>query len=141
GPAGAAKGAPPAASGSGSGPRPAPAAPPAKTSLKQEAPRKESTGDDRRTQRREEAEARNRRNRELRVFKDRIAKLESTILPLENRLKEIDQAMAEPDTWHDPGKGKSLGEEKKSIEIELAHLYDDWDHATTEMQAEETRLG
>jgi ATP-binding cassette subfamily F protein 3 len=107
----------------------------------QETPRKEAASEDRRAQRREEAEARNRRNRELRVYKDRIAKIESSILPLETRLKEIDQAMAEPGTWHDPGKGKSLGEEKKSIEIELAHLYDDWDHATTEMQAEETRLG
>jgi len=141
-PAGGAKGGSPAASGQGSGSRPASApAQPAKTSLKQETPRKESTGEDRRAQRREEAETRNRRNRELRVFKERIAKIESSILPLETRLKEIDQAMAEPDTWHDPGKGKSLGEEKKSIEIELAHLYDDWDHATTEMQAEEARLG
>jgi ATP-binding cassette subfamily F protein 3 len=134
-----------ARAGASQGPRPAPApasaGQPAKTSLKQEAPRKESTGDDRRSQRREEAETRNRRNRELRVFRERIEKIESSILPLETRLKEIDQAMAEPDTWHDPGKGKSLGEEKKSIEIELAHLYDDWDHATTEMQAEEARLG
>ena len=140
-PGGAAKKDSPAASSSGSGSRTASETPPAKTSLKQETPRKESTGDDRRAQRREEAETRNRRNRELRVFKERIAKIESSILPLETRLKEIDQAMAEPDTWHDPGKGKSLGEEKKSIEIELAHLYDDWDHATTEMQAEEARLG
>jgi ATP-binding cassette subfamily F protein 3 len=102
--------------------------------------RQEPPSEGRRTQRREEAETRNRRNRELRVFKERIAKIESSILPLESRLKEIDQAMAEPGTWHDPGKGKSLGEEKKSIEIELAHLYDDWDHATSEMQAEEARL-
>jgi len=138
-----------ARAGASPGPRPAPStgpkgdspAAPAKTSLKQDTPRKEPPADDRRTQRREEAETRNRRNRELRVFKERIARIESSILPLETRLKEIDQAMAEPDTWHDPGKGKSLGEEKKSIEIELAHLYDDWDHATTEMQAEETRLG
>jgi ATP-binding cassette subfamily F protein 3 len=133
--------------------RPAPATPvsanrgaPAKSAMtlkaapnKDEA-RQEPPSEGRRTQRREEAETRNRRNRELRVFKERIAKIESSILPLESRLKEIDQAMAEPGTWHDPGKGKSLGEEKKSIEIELAHLYDDWDHATSEMQAEEARL-
>ena len=143
-----------ARAGAAPGPRPAPA-PAAKAASKpatapggksaadspprQEAGRREST-EDRRAQRREEAEARNRRNRGLRVFKDRIAKIESSILPLETRLKEIDQAMADPGTWHDPVKGKSLGEEKKSIEIELAHLYDDWDHATTEMQAEEARL-
>src|SRR5262245_50761540 len=141
-----------ARAGAAPGPRPAPAASASKASPpgprtspspapKSEAPRREAPADDRKAQRREEAEARNRRNRELRVYKDRIAKIESSILPLETRLKEIDLAMADPGTWHDPTKGKSLGEEKKSIEIELAHLYDDWDHATTEMQAEEARLG
>ena len=49
--------------------------------------------------------------------------------------------MASPDTWHDPALGRRLGEEKKSIEIELAHLYDDWDRATTDLQEQEARLG
>jgi ATP-binding cassette subfamily F protein 3 len=132
----------PAAEAPASAPRAAPvkSAVTLKAAPSKDGARQETPSDDRRTQRREEAETRNRRNRELRVFKERIAKIESSILPLETRLTEIDQAMANPDTWHDPGKGKSLGEEKKSIEIELAHLYDDWDHATSEMQAEETRL-
>jgi ATP-binding cassette subfamily F protein 3 len=94
---------------------------------------------DRRGQRRAEAESRNRRNRELRSFRDRVKQIETAIEPLEARLKEIDATMASPGTWHEPGLAKRLGEEKKSIEIELAHLYDDWDHATSALQEEEAR--
>jgi len=83
-----------------------------------------------REQRRHDAEARNRRNRELRVFRDRIAALEASILPLETRLQEIETVMSSAETYKEPGLARRLGEEKKSIEIDLAHLYDDWDEAT-----------
>ena len=89
--------------------------------------------------RRAGAEARNRRNRELRVFRDRIAALETRILPLETRLKEIDTAMSSSEVYKEPGLARRLGEEKKTIEIDLAHLYDEWDHATTDLQQEEAR--
>ncbi|HYV85903.1 MAG TPA: ABC-F family ATP-binding cassette domain-containing protein [Patescibacteria group bacterium] len=91
------------------------------------------------TRRRDEAEERNRRNRELRAFRERIQKVEASILPLESRLKEIESAMAEPDVWQDHARARGLGEEKKGIEIELAHLYDDWDHATADLQEEESK--
>jgi len=93
-----------------------------------------------REQRRHDAETRNRRNRELKSYRDRIAALEASILPLETRLKEIETAMSSSETYKEPGLARSLGEEKKSIEIELAHLYDDWDGATSDLQAAETRL-
>jgi ATP-binding cassette subfamily F protein 3 len=89
--------------------------------------------------RRADAEARNRKNRELRVFRDRIAAVEKRILPLETRLKEIEAAMSSADVYKEPGLARRLGEEKKTIEIDLAHLYDDWDHATTALQQEEAR--
>jgi ATP-binding cassette subfamily F protein 3 len=93
-----------------------------------------------REQRRADAEARNRRNKALRVFKERIAAIEARILPLETRLKEIDAAMSSTEIYREPGLARRLGEEKKSIEIELAHLYDDWDGATSELQEEEALL-
>jgi len=91
--------------------------------------------------RRADAEARNRRNRELRVVRDRIAAVEARILPLETRLKELDTAMSSADIYKEPGAARRLGEEKKTIEIDLAHLYDEWDHATSELQVEEARFG
>jgi ATP-binding cassette subfamily F protein 3 len=96
---------------------------------------------DRKAQKRTEAEARNRRNRELKTYRDRVRQVESSIEPLEARLKAIEAAMADPETWHDGSRARALGEERKAIEIELAHLYDDWDHATSDLQAEEARLG
>jgi ATP-binding cassette, subfamily F, member 3 len=93
-----------------------------------------------RDQRRQDAETRNRQNRELKGFRDRIAALEASILPLETRLKELDAAMSSSATYKEPGLARRLGEEKKTLEIELAHLYDDWDGATSDLQAAEKRL-
>jgi ATP-binding cassette subfamily F protein 3 len=87
--------------------------------------------------RRVEAEARNRRNRDLRFYRNRVAEIESGIEPLEARLKEIETAMSSSETYKEPGLARSLGEEKKSIEIELAHLYDQWEEATADLQREE----
>jgi ATP-binding cassette subfamily F protein 3 len=94
-----------------------------------------------REQRRSDAEYRNLRSRELRSFRERIAALEAAILPLETRLKEIEAAMSSPDVYKEPGLARRLGEEKKAMEIDLAHLYDDWDEATTDLQEAESRLG
>jgi ATP-binding cassette subfamily F protein 3 len=92
---------------------------------------------DPRDRRRAEAEARNRRGRALRASRAAIERLEAAILPLETRLKVIETAMAAPATYHEPGLARRLGEEKKSIEIELAHLYVEWDEATSTLQSEE----
>ncbi len=124
---------------------PGPGALPAASSAPRPAAAAEKTGAaaprSHHAQRRLDAETRTRRNKELRSFRDRVAALEKTIEPLETRLKEIEAAMASPDTYADPGAARRLGEERKSIEVELAHLYDDWDHATSELQEEEARLG
>jgi len=94
-----------------------------------------------REQKRREAELRNRRHRELRIHKERIAGLEAKIVPFEARLKEIEAALALPDTYKESGRARALGEEKKSLEIELAHLYDAWEEATSELQKEEAERG
>ena len=93
-----------------------------------------------REQRRADAETRNRRSRELRSFRERIAGLESEILPLETRLKELETAMSSAETYKEPGMARKLGEERKTVEVELAHLYDDWDEATSELQRAEAQL-
>jgi len=87
--------------------------------------------------RRSEAESRNRRSRALRIHKERIAALEAKIVPSEARLKEIDAALATSETYKETGLARSLGEEKKSLEIELAHLYDEWEEATSDLVREE----
>ena len=139
-----AKAAPAAAGGPGAGPARG-GRDPARATIPGSAPGAAHGGaapdTDRRAQKRTEAEARNRRNRELKGFRDRVRKIESSIEPLEARLKAIEAAMADPEIWHDGSRARSLGEERKAIEVELAHLYDDWDHATSDLQAEEARIG
>ncbi|OLC53564.1 MAG: hypothetical protein AUH92_05820 [Acidobacteria bacterium 13_1_40CM_4_69_4] len=76
----------------------------------------------------------------MRSFRERIGALESEILPLEIRLKELETALSSVETYKEPGLAKKLGEEKKTVEVELAHLYDDWDEATSELQRAEQRL-
>ncbi|HEV8376203.1 MAG TPA: ABC-F family ATP-binding cassette domain-containing protein [Candidatus Polarisedimenticolia bacterium] len=90
-----------------------------------------------REQRRTQAESRNRRNRDLRVHKERIVALEAKIVPHEARLKALQSALAAPETYQEAGLARTLGEEKKNLEIELAHLYDEWEEATTDLQREE----
>ena len=125
---------PDAASQAGSRPRPGSSQPPPASGAR---PADESRSHGSREARRAEAETRNRRNRALRIHKDRIASLEAKIVPNEARLKEIDSALASSDTYKESGLARSLGEEKKSLEIELAHLYDEWEEATSDLQREE----
>src|SRR5207245_608924 len=75
--------------------------------------------------------------RDGRILRERVGALEKRIVPLETRLKEIEGAMASPGTYKEPGLARRLGEEKKAIEIDLAHLYVDWDEATSGLQREE----
>jgi ATP-binding cassette subfamily F protein 3 len=123
-------GSPPAKSGAGAVRPDAPAAGAASEGEGRARPSREA--------RRDEAEARNRRGRERRRAQERIRSLEAKILPHETRLKEIGEALASGETYKEPGLARSLGEEKKILEIELAHLYDEWDEATSELQREES---
>ena len=91
-----------------------------------------------RERRRLDAEARNRKNRILRAQRQQVAALEEKILPFEKRLKEIESELSRSETYQEPGRARRLGEEKKSIEIELAHLYDKWDGVTAVLEREET---
>ncbi|MFQ5876191.1 MAG: ABC-F family ATP-binding cassette domain-containing protein [Acidobacteriota bacterium] len=94
-----------------------------------------------RDRRRAAAEQRNRRNRRLRARRERVAALEAEILPYEGRLKEIDAALSDPATYREDGVARRLGAEKKSIEVELAHLYVEWEEATGDLEREEPDPG
>ncbi len=90
-----------------------------------------------RDERRAEAEARSERHRRLKPLRDEVARLEKRIEAVEARLKEIDAALADPQTYQVDGRARDLGASKKEIEIDLAHLYDEWDQATRSLQEAE----
>ena len=92
-----------------------------------------------REQRRAEAEARNERSRRLKPVREEVARLEKEIDSAETRLREIQTALSDPEIYRIPGKARELGEAKKMLEVDLAHLYDEWDHATRALQEADTQ--
>jgi ATP-binding cassette subfamily F protein 3 len=91
-----------------------------------------------REQKRAQAQARQERSRRLKPLREVVARLEQKIEAAEKRLAEINAALADPATYHLEGRARDLGESKKGIEIDLAHLYDEWDQATRALQEAET---
>ena len=88
----------------------------------------------RRQQRRTEASARNERNQRIRPMRREVQRLEGEIAAVEKKLKETLAELADPQTYQTPDRGRALGEARKSLEVDLAHLYDDWDHAARTLQ-------
>jgi ATP-binding cassette subfamily F protein 3 len=88
-------------------------------------------------QKRAEAQARQERSRRLKPLRDEVARVEAEVEAAEKRLEEINAALSDPATYQLDGRARELGEAKKTIEIDLAHLYDEWDQATRALQEAE----
>jgi len=102
-----------------------PSAPP--DSAKDEARQRE------RDLRRIEAEQRNRRYRERRAVEERLAPIEAAIAALEARVRRLTELQAEPDTYRDSEKARSVGREKAEAEEQLAGLYESWEAVASEL--------
>jgi ATP-binding cassette, subfamily F, member 3 len=83
--------------------------------------------DQKRDDRRAEAEDRNRRYRERKALEERIRPVEDEIHRLEARGKEIEALQADPEIYRDPQRSKGLGRERSEIESRLATLYARWE--------------
>jgi ATP-binding cassette subfamily F protein 3 len=94
-----------------------------------------------REHKRAEAEARSALSRRLKPLREEVARVEAAIEKAEAKLRGINAALADPETYRIEGRARDLGESRKEIEIELAHLYDDWDQATRALQDAESAGG
>ncbi|HEY3176402.1 MAG TPA: ABC-F family ATP-binding cassette domain-containing protein [Candidatus Polarisedimenticolia bacterium] len=87
---------------------------------------------------RAEAVARNERSRLLRAAREKVASLESEITSAEHRLDEIDAQLGDPATYQTAGLARTLGEQKKSIQVDLSRLNRRWEEAVARLaEAEE----
>ncbi len=77
--------------------------------------------------RRVEAEERNQRYRERRAVEDRLAPIETAIDALESRIGYLSGLQAEPATYRDAERARSIGREKADAEERLAQLYANWE--------------
>ena len=91
----------------------------------------------RRQQRQAEARARNERNQRIRPLRREVQRLEGEIAAVEKKLKETLAELADPQTYQTADRARELGEARKALEVDLAHLYDDWDHAARALQEAE----
>jgi ATP-binding cassette, subfamily F, member 3 len=81
-----------------------------------------------------EAEQRQRLSVKLKPLKVRVENLEGEIEELEARHKEIETAMLDPELYKNGAEAKRVTAERKEIEQQLAHAYDEWDTIQNEIE-------
>jgi ATP-binding cassette subfamily F protein 3 len=94
-----------------------------------------TTADQRKDQKRFEAEQRQARSRERKERGAVLAKLEKEIAHLEARHKEITVELEDPATYEKPGAIAELNGEWKAIDDDLKHLATKWESAASHVAA------
>ncbi len=87
-----------------------------------------------RERRREEAEMRQELYKKTKPLRNAISRKEKEIEAAEKRKTEIEAELADPGTYHDPEKAKSVNAEYKAVTTRLAYLYDEWEKLMEEME-------
>ncbi len=86
-----------------------------------------------RERRRAEAEERNRRHRERRAVEERLRPVEERIENLERRVGEIDREQADPDSYRNGERARSLARERSDLERRLAAAWKEWEEIAADM--------
>jgi len=84
--------------------------------------------------RRAQAELRQQKNRELGPLKKTAARCEQEIEQMENRKSQLEQAMADPETYKDQERFAELNKEYGSIEQKLKHGYSEWEQVQAKIE-------
>ncbi|KAA3614988.1 MAG: ATP-binding cassette domain-containing protein [Calditrichaeota bacterium] len=85
-------------------------------------------------QKREEAEARKLVSKQRNVLQKRIDEIENKLDLLTSRKGELENQLADPDTYNDPVKGKELNKEYGQIDIEIPALEIEWEQKHLELE-------
>jgi ATP-binding cassette subfamily F protein 3 len=83
---------------------------------------------------RAEAERRQELYKKTKPLRNAITRKEREIEASEKHKAEIESALADPETYHDPEKAKSVNAEYKEVTTRLAYLYDEWERLAAEME-------
>jgi len=90
---------------------------------------------DKKTLRREKAQARQRLNLQLKPLKEKIRESESQIEELESRKQELEKLMADPELYRDQLKWSEVSREYKTTERRLERIYVQWEEAQSKIEA------
>ena len=88
--------------------------------------------------RRAQAELRQQKNRELAPLKKIVTRCEQEIEGLETRKGQLEQAMADPETYKDQERFADLHKEYGSLGRRLERCYQEWEQAQARMESFET---
>ncbi|MBN2103320.1 ABC-F family ATP-binding cassette domain-containing protein [bacterium] len=94
-----------------------------------------SIGKKTRTQRRQEAEARDALNRLKKPIETDIRQIENQIEILESKKQDLEMQMARPETYTQAGFIRQLQKEHKDVERELMALYSGWENAHEKLES------
>ncbi len=102
---------------------------------------KKSSGHFSKEKKREEAERRQQRYKQLKPLKNALARVERRIEETEQRKKEIEEALAHEDSYKDESTARQLSSDYKVVTSDLAYLYDEWAKVQEEIEeAEKDRV-
>ena len=83
---------------------------------------------------RAEAEARQRKSRELAPLKARLKETEEAIVKGEARIQELTDQMANPELYKDGERAREVAREKKGLEEQVGSLYGKWEELALRLE-------
>jgi ATP-binding cassette subfamily F protein 3 len=84
--------------------------------------------------RRAEAEARQRKSREIAPLRTRLKELEAEIAKIEARARDLTDQMANPDLYRDGDRAREVARERKALEEQAAALYGKWEELALRLE-------
>jgi ATP-binding cassette subfamily F protein 3 len=105
------------------------------------APQGRKAKEDRKGQRRQEAEQRKKIRAALKPIEDRLAGLEKRISELEKRQEEIETLLSDPEIFADSDQGVSYMKEYREVREKLNELMGRWEFGQSELEAAKRELG
>jgi len=85
--------------------------------------------------RRVEAEARQRKNREIAPLKARLKETEAEIARIESRVRVLTDQMANPDLYKDGDRAREVARERKDLEEQVGSLYGKWEELAVRLES------
>lgn len=67
-------------------------------------------------------------------LKARLRELESEIAGIEERIRDLDDQMANPDLYRDGDRAREVARERKTLEEQVASLYGKWEELTLRLE-------
>ncbi len=84
---------------------------------------------------RADAEARQRRSREVAPLKARLKEIEGEIARIEARVRDLADQMANPELYRDGERAREVARERKELEEQVGSLYSKWEELSVRLES------